>query len=64
MKLPRCPHCNKLAASYVKMMLRVNLFEEAGASNTPGLAWLCPETLEQVDPEWVDVQPFKPENAG
>lgn len=52
MKLPKCPHCDKLMVSvisdvYSQRGLEVNRSQEA--------AYLCPEKLDRKEPDWVEV---------
>lgn len=49
MKLPKCPHCEKL-------MIAV-LMEAAGSyfSYKEAAIYLCPEKLKKQEPDWVEV---------
>lgn len=48
-KLPRCPHCDKLCLGIVGDSYVVGEGHEQRAT------YLCPEKMNHVDPIWVEV---------
>lgn len=46
-----CPHCQKLMVSHLVRCVSVD-----GQSSAMEVGWLCPETVEERQPEWVDVE--------
>lgn len=52
MKLPKCPHCGKLMAS----VLVKNYSIDEPMTMSTSVDWLCPERVEPMKPEWVDVE--------
>ena len=52
MKLPKCPHCDKL----LSMMVGDAFVVGAGETRHElAVTYLCPETLAHRQPEWVEV---------
>lgn len=52
MKLPKCPHCDKLL---VPIITHGILIGEDPPMDHQGVDYLCPETMKRQDPEWVEV---------
>jgi len=50
-KLPRCPHCYKIAVGYFTAHK-----DEALKVVTPCVAYVCPEDASIIEPEWVGVK--------
>lgn len=53
MKLPKCPHCDKLMASQV---VRAEIIGDGARRAEMVVEWLCPEKAEFMYPTWVDVE--------
>ncbi len=53
MKLPICPHCDKLMAG---TLVRVHFNDGTGEAVTQVVDWICPEKAERLDPIWMEVE--------
>jgi hypothetical protein len=50
MKMPTCPHCDKLMIGTVG-----RAYEADGSDSQPTVIWICPEKVQPMDPMWVEV---------
>ncbi len=53
MKLPKCPHCEKLMVGLIPQGTTVDL--KAGSACQRFLVYICPEKLEAMEPDWVEI---------
>ncbi len=51
-KLPKCPHCDKLLVAVIGDAFTVG---GGPAEHHQAVAYLCPEKMNHVEPEWVEV---------
>jgi len=51
MKLPKCPHCEKLMLGVIGTAYVVGDHETV----EPSVIYYCPETCVAKDPDWVEV---------
>lgn len=49
MKLPKCPHCDKLLVGMISYMTHV------GSEVQEEATYFCPETGKKKEPDWVEV---------
>lgn len=52
MKLPKCPHCEKLAVGIVMNGILVG---SGLPQHEQSIGWLCPEKADHITPDWVEV---------
>lgn len=53
MKLPKCPHCEKLMVGIIPHGALVDL--KFGSACQRFLIYICPESMKPLDPIWVEV---------
>jgi len=56
-KLPKCPHCQKLMIPHLSRSYSVANYGGGGRESRPVASYLCPEKLFELDvqPEWVEI---------
>lgn len=52
MKLPKCPHCEKVL---VGVLVNVSYVGNAAIELGPELVWYCPDKKTMQKPDWVEV---------
>lgn len=50
MKLPKCPHCEKLMVPVI-----TDVYSGVSGIRSQEAGYLCPENLERREPDWVEV---------
>lgn len=53
MKLPKCPHCEKLLVAIITG--GVVIASDGSSSHQQSLAYICPEKMDHRKPDWVEV---------
>lgn len=50
MKLPKCPHCEKLLVGLIPYLIHTDTEDDSQQA-----AYFCPETGKKQKPDWVEV---------
>lgn len=51
MKLPKCPHCDKLLVGMISNCISIG---PEGGSHQQVVTYICPETQNHHEPQWVE----------
>lgn len=55
MKLPKCPHCEKLLVGLIPYLIHTDAEDDSQQAT-----YFCPETGKKQKPEWVEVMELTP----